>query len=298
LNLAEIQALRRKDRRYLLLACGLSTLILTVEVVGGLWTGSLALLADAGHVLTDLLALLLALTAVLFASRPASSRRTWGYHRLEILSALVNGFLLLGIAGVILWEAWERLAAPRPVQSGGMVAVAAVGLVANLLGVWLLSSASGSLNIRGVLWHLVGDTISSVGVIVAGLLIAVTGVVRIDAVVSVLIAGIVVYGAVRVVREAYDVLLESAPAGLDCDEVADAIRSLDGVLDVHDLHIWSITTGMPALSGHVVVPPSGPPETDTLLKRIKVMLKSRFEIDHATIQVESRCFEMSGDLHG
>jgi cobalt-zinc-cadmium efflux system protein len=298
LNLAEIHSLRRKDRRYLLLVCGLTTLILAVEVVGGLWTGSLALLADAGHMLTDLLALLLALTAVLFASRPASSRRTWGYHRLEILSALVNGFLLLGIAGVILWESWERLATPRPVQTGGMVAVAAVGLVANLVGVWLLSAGSGSLNIRGAMWHLVGDTISSVGVIVAGLLIAVTGIVRIDAFVSILIAGVIVYGAVRVVREAYDVLLESAPPGLDCDEVADAIRSVEGVLDVHELHIWSITTGMPALSGHVVVPPSGPPETDSVLERIKVMLKSRFEIEHATIQVESRCFEMSGDLHG
>jgi cobalt-zinc-cadmium efflux system protein len=296
-NLSDLHALRRKDRRYLLLACGLSAGILVVEVVGGIWTGSLALLADAGHVLTDLLALLLAFMAVLFASRPASPRRTWGYHRLEILSALTNGLLLLGIVAVILWKAWERLEEPRAVQSGGMVAVATIGLVANLIGVWLLSSASGSLNIRGAMWHLVGDTISSVGVILGGLLIAATGIVQIDSLVSVGIAGIILYGAVQIVREASDVLLESAPAGLDRDQVATAIRSVEGVLDVHDLHIWSITTGMPALSGHVIVPRSGPTETDSILARIKAMLRERFDIDHTTIQIESECLEEFGGLH-
>ena len=297
MSLVEFRSSRQGDRQNLLLACTLTVGILVLEIVGGLWTGSLALLADAGHMLTDFLALLLAFLAVLFASRPANRRKTWGYHRLEILSALVSSIFLLGIAAVILWEAWQRLQQPRPVQTAGMVAVAAVGLVANLIGVWLLSRSSGSLNIRSAMWHLVGDTISSVGVILAGLVIAVTGVLQIDPAVSILIAGVILFGAVRVLREASDVLLESAPHGVDCDDVARAIRSVQGVIDVHDLHVWSITTGMPALSGHVIVSRTEPVPTDEILTQVKLGLREQFDIDHTTIQVESELFEEIGELH-
>jgi cobalt-zinc-cadmium efflux system protein len=179
------------------------------------------------------------------------------------------------------------------VATGGMLAVAGVGLLANLAGVAVLSRASGSLNVRGALWHLVGDTLSSVGVILAGLLMAVTGESRFDPLVSILIAGIILYGAVRVIREAIDILLESAPVGLDQDRVAAAITGLEGIVEVHDLHIWSITTGMPALAGHVVVPDAGCHRVDEILVRVQALLKERFQIEHSTIQVESERFEKS-----
>jgi cobalt-zinc-cadmium efflux system protein len=288
---------RLRDRRSLLIAAGLAGSILLLEVAGGLWSGSLALLADAGHVLTDLLAMLMAYTALVLASRPPDTRRTFGYHRFEILSALTNGLLLLFMAAVILWEAIQRLREPVAVASGAMLVVAVVGLVANLAGVLVLSRASGSLNMRGALWHLVGDTLSSVGVILAAVAIRFTGLDVLDPALSVVIAAVIVYGAVRLIREAADILLESAPSGLDRDAVAAAIRNLDGVLAVHDLHIWSITTGMPALSGHVIVPVEDCSGSDEILTRIKVLLGERFSIHHTTIQVESESFQEIGVLH-
>jgi cobalt-zinc-cadmium efflux system protein len=288
---------RLRDRRSLLIAAGLAGSILLLEVAGGLWSGSLALLADAGHVLTDLLAMLMAYTALVLASRPPDTRRTFGYHRFEILSALTNGLLLLFMAAVILWEAIQRLRDPVAVASGAMLVVAVVGLVANLAGVLVLSRASGSLNMRGALWHLVGDTLSSVGVILAAVAIRFTGLDVLDPALSVVIAAVIVYGAVRLIREAADILLESAPSGLDRDAVAAAIRNLDGVLAVHDLHIWSITTGMPALSGHVIVPVEDCSGSDEILTRIKVLLEERFSIHHTTIQVESESFQEIGVLH-
>jgi cobalt-zinc-cadmium efflux system protein len=288
---------RQRDRSSLLIAAGLAASILVLEVAGGLWSGSLALLADAGHVLTDLLAMLMAYTAIVLASRPPDPRRTWGYHRFEILSALTNGLLLLFMAAVILWEAIQRLQAPSAVASGGMLTIAVVGLVANLTGVLVLSRASGSLNVRAALWHLVGDSLSSMGVILAAVAIGATGLDVIDPALSVVIVAVIVYGAVRLIREAADILLESAPSGLDRDAVAAAIRDLDGVLAVHDLHIWSITTGMPALSGHVVVPPCDTTGSDQILTRIKVLLGEQFAIHHTTIQVESEGFQEIGVLH-
>lgn len=288
---------RRRDRRSLLIAAALAAVVFLLEIAGGLWTGSLALLADAAHALADLLAMMVAYTATVMAGRPPDRRRTWGYHRLEILSALTNGLLLLVLAAFIAWEAVQRLRAPIPVASGGMLVIAVVGLMFNLAGVLVLSRASGSLNVRGARWHLAGDSLASLGVIMGAVAIALTGMLRIDPAVSLVIVAILVYGAVRLLREAVDVLLESAPAGLNRDEVAAAIRELDDVLDVHDLHIWSITTGMPALSGHVIVTPGGCQNVDEILTRVKVILRERFAIDHTTIQVESELFEDIGVLH-
>jgi cobalt-zinc-cadmium efflux system protein len=297
-SLDRTRAVREADRRSLLTVCALSVFILAAEVAGGVWSGSLALLADSGHVLIDLLALLLAFFAAVFASRPATTRRSYGWHRLEIISALMNGLLLVAIAVVIGLQAWSRFREPRPVNVAGMMSVAALGLVGNLLGVWILSRASSSLNLRGALLHLVGDTISSVGVIVSGVAVAVTGEWRIDAVASALIAAAIVWGAVRLGREAFDVLLEATPAGLDGEVVAAAIRRVDGVAAVHDLHIWSITTGMPALSGHVIVPAASPACGDEVLTCVQRMLRERFGIDHSTIQIESERFEEVGEVHG
>ncbi len=297
MTLCRLPPSRRRDRRSLLIAAGLAGSVFLLEVVGGLWTGSLALLADAGHALTDLLAMMVAYTATVMAERPPDGRRTWGYHRLEILSALTNGLLLLVMAGFIAWEAVQRLRVPMPVASGGMLVIAVAGLMFNLAGVVVLSRASGSLNVSGARWHLAGDSLASLGVIVAAVVISLTGMLRMDPAVSLVIVAIIIFGAVRLLREAVDVLLESAPAGLDRDEVAAAIRELDGVLGVHDLHIWSITTGMPALSGHVIVPPGGCNNVDEILTRVKLILRERFAIDHTTIQVESELFEDIGMLH-
>ena len=297
MTLCRLPPSRRRDRRSLLMAAVLAASVFLLEVAGGIWTGSLALLADAAHALTDVLAMVVAYAATVMAGRPPDHRRTWGYHRLEILSALTNGLLLLLMAMFIAWEAVQRLRAPIPVASGGMLVIAVVGLMFNLAGVMVLSRASGSLNIRGARWHLAGDSLASVGVILAAVVIALTGMLRIDPAVSLVIVAIIVFGAVRLLREAVDVLLESAPAGLNRDEVAAAIRELDGILGVHDLHIWSITTGMPALSGHVIVPPGGCHNVDEILTRVKVILRERFAIDHTTIQVESEHFEDIGVLH-
>lgn len=297
MTLCRLSLSRQRDRRSLLMAAALAAVVFLLEVVGGIWTGSLALLADAAHAFTDLLAMMVAYVATVMAGRPPDDRRTWGYHRLEILSALTNGLLLLLVAAFIAWEAVQRLRAPMPVASGGMLIIAVVGLMFNLVGFLVLSRASGSLNVRGARWHLAGDSLASVGVILAAVLISLTGMLRADSVVSLAIVVIIVFGAVRLLREAVDVLLESAPAGLNREEVAAAIRELDGVLGVHDLHIWSITTGMPALSGHVIVPPGGCQNVDELLTRVKLILRERFAIDHTTIQVESELFEDIGVLH-
>lgn len=297
MTLGDLQHARRVDRRTLLTVAGLTLSVLAVEVVGGLWTGSLALLADAGHMLTDLLALVIALVGLVYASRPASARRTWGYHRLEILSAFANGFLLLAVAAVILWQSWQRFLQPREVHAGGMTAVAGVGLLANLVAVWLLSRSSRSLNLRGVLWHMLGDTLSSIGVLGAGVIIAATGVARVDALVSGAIALVIVYGSVRLVWEASDVLLESAPAGLDSSEIDAAMRAVPGVVDVRDLHVWSITTGLPALSGHVIMPADRALDVDDVLEHIKRLLNDRFGIGHSTIQVQTENFQEIDEIH-
>lgn len=297
MTLCGLSSSRQRDRRSLLMAAALAGSVFLLEVVGGLWSGSLALLADAGHAFTDLLAMLVAYAATVMAGRPPDQRRTWGYHRLEILSALTNGLLLLLMAAFISFEAIQRLRTPQPVASMGMLAVAVVGLLFNLAGLMILSKASGSLNVRGARWHLAGDSLASVGVVLGAVAIALTGMLRIDPAVSLVIVAIIVVGAARLLREAVDILLESAPTGLSRDEVAAAIRELDGVLGVHDLHIWSITTGMPALSGHVIVPPGSSRDVDEILTRVKRILHERFAIDHTTIQVESEQFEDIGVLH-
>ncbi|MFQ5719729.1 MAG: cation diffusion facilitator family transporter [Acidobacteriota bacterium] len=297
MTLAHLHASRVRDRRTMLIVGAITSGTFVIEVVGGLVTGSLALLADAGHMFTDILALLMAFAALVLASRPATARKTWGYHRAEILSAFVNGVLLLALSAGILWQASERLAVPRDVASGGMALVASIGLLANVTGVWLLSRSSRSLNVRGAFWHLFGDTISSVGVLVGGVAIAITGVTRIDAVVSIGISLIILYGAGRLVWEASDVLLESVPGNVDSQAVQDAIGSLPGVVGVRDLHIWSITTGLPALSGHVIIPNGSAAASDEILNTIKKVLNTRFGIAHSTIQVQTEDYREVAELH-
>jgi cobalt-zinc-cadmium efflux system protein len=294
---AETREARLFQKRQLTLVIVLTAVILVVEVVGGILSGSLALLSDAGHMLTDLLALVLSLMAVGFASLPATQKKTYGYHRIEILTALLNGSFLILISAGILYKAFQRLLEPVTVATGLMSGVALLGLLGNLLAIAILSRASQSLNIRGARMHVVGDALSSFGVLAAGLAIGLTGWQAIDPIVGAVIAVVIVIGAIRLVREAVDVLLEAAPAGIDLEKVSEAIAAVPGVLEVHDLHVWSITTGLPALSGHVRIDGARGATSDEMLNRIKQDVRDRFGIVHTTIQIESCAYQELGDVH-
>lgn len=274
----------------------LTASILLVEAAGGLVSGSLALLSDAGHMLTDVLALVLSLMAVRFSSLPANPAKTYGYHRLEILTALVNGSLLVLVSGVLVFKAVRRFMEPVPIAGPVMTGVALAGLAANLVGLAILSGHRDNLNLRGARMHILGDALSSAGVVAASIVMAITGWYRLDSIVAGAIAVIIAVGAVRLVREAVDVLLEAAPAGIVLEEVSRAISAVPGVREVHDLHVWSITTGLPALSGHVRVDDGGPAAGDELLTRIQQTLRDRFGIVHTTIQVESPTYKELGDI--
>jgi cobalt-zinc-cadmium efflux system protein len=254
-------------RNRLLLAIALSGTILLGELIAGFVSNSLALFSDAGHVFTDVIALSLSWFGLRQATRPATTRMTFGYHRIGILVALFNALLILLIAAVILYESVQRLRNPQEVQSVIMFSVAAVGLLANLIVVfWLRNQAQYSLNIRSAFLHAAGDALASVGVIIGGLIIFFTDWFWLDALVSVLIALIIVVAAWRIAREAIDVMLEASPAHLDMDEVMRSITDMPGVHSVHDLHVWSLTPQLHALSCHVEV-------DDALLSKHDSMLK-------------------------
>ena len=277
---------RAHPTRRLVVVIALTATFLLVEAAGGVISGSLALLSDAGHMLTDLLALVLSLMAARFAMLPPNPAKTYGYRRLEILTALVNGTILVLVAGLLLWRAAVRFVAPVPVAAPMMIGVALLGLFANLAGLWLLSG-DGGLNIRGARMHLWGDALSSFGVVAGSIAIALTGWYRIDPVVAGVVSVVIAFGAMRLVREAVDVLLEAAPAGLAIGDVERAICAVPGVVEVHDLHVWSITTGMPALSGHVGVDAGAAAAPDAVLARIAAALRERFGITHSTLQIET-----------
>lgn len=292
-NLAEE---RRKDRSRLLFALILTGTIALAEAVGGYLTNSLALMSDAGHMLTDVSALALSLLALWFAGKPANLKKTYGYYRMEILSALLNGVLLLGITGVIVYEAWERFFSPAPVKLGTMAVVALVGLVANLCALAFLHRTH-SMNVRGAFLHVLGDTLSSVGVLVGAGIMAATGWFVVDSIISVLISVVIVAGALRLVRDAVDVLLEAVPAHVDLEAVKELMLKVPAVRAVHDLHVWTISSGMYALSVHLVVDNAQRCNNDEILSAVKHELFDRFGIDHTTIQIESETYAHLGEVH-
>jgi cobalt-zinc-cadmium efflux system protein len=262
--------------------------ILVVEVVAGFAAHSLALLSDAGHVLTDALALGLAWFAVAQAERPADARRTFGYHRVGILTALLNGATLALITVGIAFEAVRRLQHPSAVEPAIMIPAAALAIVANVaIGLRLHRSAGESLNARAALLHVVGDVGASAAVIAGAIAILVTGATWIDPALSLLIAAVIALGAVRVVREALNILLEATPRGLSMDQLVRDMTARPGVYGVHDLHVWTISSGVQALSSHVVIadlPPSG---SAPILDDLSAMLRDRYGIAHTTLQFES-----------
>jgi cobalt-zinc-cadmium efflux system protein len=271
-------------RRSLATTLALSAAYMVAEVVGVIVANSLALLADAGHMLTDVAALGLSLFAMWAAQRPVTRERTYGYHRIEILAALSNGATLVAIAILILVEAVRRWRNPPAVAGGLMVLVACGGLVVNLVALRLLRGGRReNLNVRGVWLHVLTDALGSVQAIAAGALIAAFGWRWADPVASVLIAILVAYSSWGLLRDAVGVLMEGAPGGLDVDEVGNAIMATPGVRALHDLHVWTIASGFVALSAHVVVEPDCP---DNVLWHICAVLRERFDITHSTIQVE------------
>jgi cobalt-zinc-cadmium efflux system protein len=268
----------------------LTSIYMVLEVIGGFWTGSLALLADAGHMFTDTAALILALTAVWFASRPATSRKTFGYYRLEIIAALVNGVALVVIALLIFYGAYQRWLSPPFVRSGPMMMVASGGLIVNLLSAWILHrSDEVDLNMRGAWLHVIGDALGSVAAILAGACMMFFGWYAADPFFSAVISLLIIWGSVRLIRESTNVLLEGTPAHINLAAVEDAILATSGVNDVHDLHVWTITSGRDALSAHVIHAHSiSQPD---LLKELRTKLHDRFGVDHLTIQMETPDFE-------
>jgi cobalt-zinc-cadmium efflux system protein len=287
---------RRKDRSRLLFALALTGTIAVAEAVGGYITNSLALMSDAGHMLTDISALGLSLLALWFSGKPADLKKTYGYYRMEILSALLNGVLLLGITVVIVVEAWERFRAPAEVRLGPMAIVATIGLLANL-GALAFLHRTHSMNVRGAFLHVLGDALSSVGVLVGAGVMHLTGWYTIDPLISLLISVVIVVGAVKLVRDAVDVLLEAVPSHVDMAAVKDLLVKVQGVRDVHDLHVWTIASGMYALSAHLVVADPMVCNNDEILSAVKHELFDRFGIDHTTIQIESETYAHLGEVH-
>jgi cobalt-zinc-cadmium efflux system protein len=271
--------------RALGLVLALTLVLAVVEVVGGILTGSLALLADAGHMLSDASSAGLALFAVWLARRPATASRTFGYQRAEILAALANGVALVVVALWILVEAYRRLDHTPEVLGGWMLAVALAGLAANLVAAWiLLRSERDSLNVQAALRHVLADLLGSVGVIAAAVVILTTGWEAADPLVSVVIALLVLASSWSVLRDSVSILLEAAPRGLDPHAVEDAIVAAPGVVSVHDLHVWTITSGFPALSAHVLV--AEDEDCHARRRELEALLARRFGIDHTTLQVE------------
>jgi cobalt-zinc-cadmium efflux system protein len=289
---------RQREVRSLVWALLIAMGIVAIELAGGAISGSLALRADAGHVLTDVSALVLSLAAVWIGTRPPDVRRTFGYYRLEILAAAINGMALLGIAAFILYRAWLRLHAHAALDARAMLVTGAASFVANLGGFAVLWRArSGSLNVRSALWHLAGDLASSVGVVVAALVMAVTGFFLLDPILSAAIAVLIVVGAVRLLAEAVDILLEAVPGHLDLADILAHMERAQGVQAVHDLHLWTISNGMYALSAHLVVRGHDACQNDAILTEVKTELAREFGIAHTTLQIESDAYRHVEEVH-
>lgn len=283
---------RGRNRKRLAWSLGLVCTYMVAEFVGGLLTGSLALMADAGHMLSDAGSIALALFALWLAEQPSPSRHTWGYFRTEILAALANGAALVAVSIFIFVEAFQRLVTTPEVRGGLMMGIALGGLAVNLIGLRILHGGKDeSLNLKTVWLHVLADTLGSIQAILAGLLIWLFGWQWADPVASILIGLLVIYSSWNVLKESVAVLMESSPGEIDVDEVYHAMRAIDGADDVHDLHVWTITSGLIALSAHVRCGPDF--DRDELLTRMKRRLEESFGIGHITLQIESTAYRES-----
>ena len=288
---------RAGHERKLWLALGLTGSFMIAEVIGAFVTGSLALLSDAAHMMTDTLALAISLVAIQVAKRAADRKRTFGYARFEILAAAFNALLLFGVAFYILYEAYLRLQAPAEIQSTGMLVIAVLGLIVNLISMRLLSAASGeSLNVKGAYLEVWSDMLGSIGVIIAAVLIMFTGWGWVDSVVAAAIGFWVVPRTWTLLKASMNVLLQGVPDGIDIDAVEQAIHAVPGVREVHDLHIWALTSGKNVLSTHLVVDPAQGSEQQ-VLAQVTELLHEQFDISHVTIQIEGAGFHQEPLTH-
>ena len=274
---------RGSNRRRMVAAAAINAVLLVAGLAGAILFDSVALLADAGHVLSDIAAIALGLFASVIASRPARGRRTFGLHRGEILAALVNGLVLVAVAVLVLVEAVSRLSDPPDVDGLGVLLVGALGLAGNVAATVALAGGDRrDLNLEGVLRHSAADALGSLGVVVAGGVVLATGWLQADPVAGIVIGLLILLGSWRLVREPFDVLMEAAPAGLDVQDVGRAMIGVPGVREVHDLHVWTVTSGFPALAAHVMTDPSE--DVDEVRRRVEAVLAARFGIEHTTLQ--------------
>ena len=279
-----LDARRAENRSRMVVALAINIVLLVGTVVGGILTDSLALLADAGHLLSDVGAIAIGLVAARLAGRAPTPTRTYGLQRTEVLGALANGVLLVVIAVLIVVEALGRLGSPPDVSGGGMLAIGLAGLAGNVAATWVLATGDrDDLNLEGVLRHSAADALSSIGVVVAAVLVLAAGWERADPVASLVIAGLILLGSWRLLKEPVDVLLEAAPSGMDVSAIGAAMAAESDVVEVHDLHVWTVTSGFPALSAHVVVVAGC--DRDRVLRRVERVLHDRFGITHTTLQM-------------
>jgi cobalt-zinc-cadmium efflux system protein len=272
----------------------ITSAFLVAEFIGALYTNSLALLADSGHMLTDVAALSLSLAASWFATRRATPQKTYGFHRVEILAALLNGVILVLIALYIFYEAYGRLTNPPAVRAGWMLAVACVGLLANLLSAWLLfGDHRKSLNVRGAMFHIISDAIGSAGAILASLAILFGGYYIADPMISVVVGILILSSSWILIRDAVDILLEGTPSHVNIVSLQSDLKRIGGVESVHDLHVWTLTSGVLAMSCHVVISEE-PVRRNLVLAEINELARDRFHIDHTTVQIEEAGSEQSG----
>ncbi len=280
-----LEARRSDSRRRMWIALAINVGMLLVELFGGLITGSLAVLADAGHLLSDVGSIGLALLAASLAARPGGARRTFGFQRSEVLAALVNGLLLVAVSIGVAIAAIGRLGDPPSIDGAGVLALGAIGLLGNVAATVVLARGGrDDINLEGALRHSFADALGSLGVIVAGAFVLAGGSSVVDPIVGLLIAALVLASSWRLIKEPVEVLMESAPEGVDVDEVGGAICSEEGVRSVHDLHVWTLTPGFSAITAHVVVAEGA--DRDLITRRLEVLLDQRFEIDHTTLQIE------------
>lgn len=285
---------REGNKKGLIIALTITAGIMLLEFFGGLVTNSLALLSDAGHMLSDTSSLILSLFAIWFAQRPASRNKTYGFYRFEILAALFNGLTLFIISGIIVWEAYGRFFEPPTVASGSMMVIAAIGLIANLISAWSLirkSDIKNNVNLRSAYLHILGDALGSVGAIIAGGLMLLFDWYIADPIISVIVALLILKSAWGVMKQSIHILMEGTPITIDQSEVESYLKQINGVINVHDLHIWTITSGLDSLSCHLLVEEHA--DTQEILQRAIDLIKDKFQIEHTTIQIETKSLNHS-----
>lgn len=279
---------RSGNKKGLGIALTITLGIMILEFAGGLITNSLALLSDSGHMLSDASALLLSLAAMWFATRPPSPKKTYGFYRFEILAALLNGVALFVITGIIVWEAIQRFSEPPAVAGGSMMLIAFIGLFANLMSAWFLmrtGDVKNNVNLRSAYLHVLGDALGSIGAIAAGIVMIAFEWYIADPIISVFVSLLILRSAWRIIQSTVHILMEGAPAGVDTEEVSKALLSLEGVVGIHDLHIWTITSSMDSLSCHLVI--EDDKDGYRVLQQAINLLGKQFHMDHATIQIEN-----------